>query len=149
LLQFEFGEQRQANTWRDNVDGLFSRLGWAGAIFLVGAGLFVWGFLHYSPYGIVAYRSEKSSGITVSEYKIQVTNKIYAPAQLALTVKGLPEGSYKLETENLELTPASRMNVNLHISPDIPKGLHRVTIEAHAKDGWIGRFAVEHYSARN
>jgi len=149
LLQFEFGEQRRANSWRDNVDELFSRLGWAGAVFLVGAGLFVWGFLHYSPYNIVAYRSEKSSGITVSEYKIQVTNKIYAPAQLALSVTGIPQGSYKLEVENMKLAPASRMNANLHVSPDIPKGLHQVTIEARAGDGWTGRFRIEHYSARN
>lgn len=147
LLQFEFGEQRHANSWRDNVDDLFSRLGWAGAIFLIGGGLFVWGFLHYAPYNIVAYRAEKSSAITVGEYKIQVSNKVYAPSQLALSVKGLPEGSYKLETENLELAPASRLSVNLHISPDLPKGLHRVIIEAHAKDGWEGHFELEHYSA--
>lgn len=149
LLQFEFGERRRANTWRDNVDDLFSRLGWAGVIFLMGGGLFVWGFLHYSPYNIVTYRSDKSSGVTVSEYRVQVSNKIYAPAQIALSVRGLPEGSYKLETEALDLAPASRTSVNLHISPDLPKGLHQVIIEARAKDGWVGRFVVEHYSARN
>ncbi len=149
LLQFEFGEQRQANAWRDNVDELFSRLGWAGAIFLIGCCLFAWGFIQYSPYSIVAYRSDKSSGATVSEYRVQVSNKIYAPAQLALSVKGIPEGSYKLETENLELAPASRLSVNLHISPDLPKGLHQVIIEARAKDGWVGRFGVEHYSVKN
>jgi hypothetical protein len=80
---------------------------------------------------------------------VQVSNKIYAPAQLALSVKGIPEGSYKLETQNLELLPASRLSVNLHISPDLPKGLHQVIIEARAKDGWVGRFGVEHYSAKN
>ena len=149
LLQFEFGEQRRANTWRDNVDELFSRLSWAGTIFLIGCSLFAWGFLHYSPYSLVAYRSDKSSGMTVSEYRVQVSNKIYAPAQLTLSVKGLPEGSYKLETEHMELAPASRMSVNLHISPDLPKGLHQVIIEARAKDGWVGYFGMEHYSARN
>jgi len=149
LLQFKFGEQRLDNTWRNNVDNLFSRLGWAGAIFLIGSGLFVWGFLNYAPYNIVAYRSEKSSGITMSDYQIQVSNKIYAPAQLTLSVKGIPEGSYKLETENLELAPVTHALVNLHISPNLPKGLHRVVIEAHAKDGWIGRFGVEHFSASN
>ena len=149
LLQFEFGEQRRANTWRDNVDELFSRISWVGALFLIGLSLFIWGFAHYSPYSIVAYRSEKSSGILVSEYRVQVSNKMYAPAQLALSVKGVSEGSYKLETENMELPPASRVSVNLHISPDLPKGLHQVIIEARAKDGWVGRFAVEHYSAKN
>lgn len=149
LLQFEFGEQRKANTWHDNVGDLASRLGWAGAIFLIGGGMFVWGFLNYSPYDIVAYRSSKSSGITVTDYNIQVSNKMYAPAQLTLSVKGLPEGSYQLGTENLSLAPASHMDVNLHISPDLPKGLHRVIIEGRAKDGWTGYFGVEHFSARN
>jgi len=149
LLKFEFGEQRRSNGWRDNVDELFSRLGWAGAVFLIGGGLFVWGFLHFAPYNIVAYRSDKSSGILVSDYKIRVSNKIYAPAQLMLTVKGLPEGSYKLSTENLSLHTASHMDVNLHINPDLPKGLHRVIIEGRAKDGWVGYFVVEHFSARN
>lgn len=149
LLQFEFGEKRHANGWRDSVDNLAARLGWAGAVFLIGGGLFAWGFLHYSPYNIVAYRSEKSSGISVSDYQIQVSNKMNAPAQLAFTVKGLPEGSYKLETEKLAMTPTSRTNFNLHISPDLPKGLHQVIIEARAQDGWVGRFGLEHYSARN
>lgn len=149
LLQFEFGEKRQASGWRDSVDNLAARLGWAGAVFLIGVGLFVWGFLHYSPYNIVAYRSGKSSGVSVSDYQIQVSNKMYTPAQLVLSVKGLPEGSYKLDTKNLFMTPASRMDFNLHISPDLPKGLHRIIIEARAVDGWIGRFDLEHYSARN
>jgi hypothetical protein len=148
-LQFEFGEQRHANTWRDNVDQLFSRLSWAGALFLIGFSLFTWGFTHYSPYSLVAYKSDNSSGMTVSEYRVQVSNKIYAPAQLVLSVKGIPEGSYKLEAENLELAPASRTSINLHISPYLPKGLHQIIIEAHAKDGWVGRFGVEHYSASN
>jgi len=149
LLQFEFGEQKRANTWRDNVDGLLSRLSWAGAIFLIGGGLFVWGFLHYSPYSISADRAGKSSGNTVSEYKIQLSNKLYAPAQLALSVKGIPEGSYQLEAENIELGSASHQSINLHISPDLPKGLHAIIIEARAKDGWIGRYGLEHYSATN
>jgi hypothetical protein len=74
---------------------------------------------------------------------------MYSHAQLSLSIKGIPEGSYQLETDNLDMAPASRTSVNLHISPDLPKGLHQVIIEAHAKDGWTGRFGVEHYSARN
>jgi polyferredoxin len=147
LLQFEFGEKRKANSWRDNVDNLASRLGWAGAIFTIGAGLFVWGFATYAPYNIVAYRGDSSSGAVVSDYRIQVSNKVYADGGLTLSVKGLPEGSFKLENDRVELAPASRSNVNLHIFPGLPKGLYRVIIEARAKDGWAGRFGLEHYAA--
>jgi hypothetical protein len=74
---------------------------------------------------------------------------MYTPAQLSLSIKGIPEGSYQLETDNLDMAPASRASVNLHISPELPKGLHQVIIEVQAKDGWLGRFGIEHYSARN
>ena len=150
LLRFRLAEGKTPAAAGNKGGGIFSRVGlWVWLVFLVGCAFSGWGIYNYSPYNIVAYRSEKSSGISVSDYKIQVSNKKYEPVQLALSIKGIPEGSYKLETENLELAPASRMDVNLHISPDLPKGLHRVIIEVHAKDGWLGRFAVEHYSARN
>jgi polyferredoxin len=122
---------------------------WVGVLFLVGAGLTAWSVTHYSPYDIVAYRSEKSTGLSVSDYQILVSNKMYTPGEIALSVKGIPEGSYRLDTLRLDLAPASRASVDLHISPDLPKGLHRVVIEARAKDGWVGYFGVEHYSARN
>jgi polyferredoxin len=150
LLRFRLAEKNPTVAPGSKGGGLLGRVSlWVGVIFLIGAGLLGWGMYNYSPYNIVAYRSEKSSGITVSDYKIQVSNKMYVPAQLALSVKGIPQGSYKLETENLLLAPASRMDVNLHIAPDLPKGLHRVIIEVRAKDGWVGYFAVEHFSARN
>jgi polyferredoxin len=149
LLQFKFGEQRQVNRWRDNVDNLASRVGWAGAIFLIGAGLFAWGYAHYASYDIVAYRADRTSGSMVSDYRVQVSNKVYAPAELALSVKGIPAGSYTLETENLNLLPATRNSVNLHVMPTLARGLHRIIIEARAADGWVGRFEVEHYAAGN
>jgi len=150
LLRFRLAETKSCSKPDGKSGGLINRVNlWVGVVFLIGCGLFAWSIVNYSPYNIVAYRSEKSSGLSVSDYKILVSNKMYAPSQLTLSVKGIPEGSYKLDTENLELAPASRMNVDLHISPDLPKGLHQIIIEARAKDGWVGRFGVEHYSARN
>lgn len=122
---------------------------WVGAIFLLGSSLFVWGLISYSPYDIVAYRSEKSTGISVSDYRIQISNKLYAPTKMSLSVKGLPDGSYKLDAEEIEMEPASRTDVNLHVDPNLPRGLHRIIIEARSQDGWVGRFGVEHFSARN
>lgn len=150
LLRFRLADTKQSATASGKGGGLFRRVGlWVWLVFLIGCAFTGWGIYNYSSYDIVAYRSEKSSGISVSDYKIQVSNKKYSTAQVALSIKGLPEGSYKLDAENLELAPASRMDVNLHIAPDLPKGLHRVIIEARAQDGWVGRFGVEHYSARN
>jgi len=150
LLRFKLAEKVVSSKLNGKDGGLLGRVNlWVGVIFLIGCGLFAWSIANYSPYNIVAYRSEKSSGLSVSDYKILVSNKMYAPAQLSLSIKGIPEGSYQLESDNLDMVPASRTSVNLHISPDLPKGLHRVIIEVHAKDGWEGRFGIEHYSARN
>lgn len=147
LLRFSLAEAKPGSSGKK---GLFARVSlWVWLILLAGTAMTGWGMYNYSPYNIVAYRSEKSAGVSVSDYKIQISNKLYSPAQLSLSIKGLPEGSYQLGTDKLEMAPASRMDVNLHISPDIPKGLHRVIIEARAADGWVGRFGVEHYSARN
>ena len=74
---------------------------------------------------------------------------MYSPAQLALSEKELSEENHKLETESPVMTPTSRTKINLHITPDLPKELHQVIIEARAQDGWVGRFGLEHYSARN
>ena len=48
---------------------------WVGVLFLIGCGLFAWSIVNYSPYNIVAYRSEKSSGLSVSDYKILVSKQ--------------------------------------------------------------------------
>jgi polyferredoxin len=144
LLKFEFGERRRAETLRDSVDNLFARLGWAGAIFIAGGGLFVWGVLNYAPYDLVASRVER----TADDYRIRVSNKRYAPMKIALSVKGLPEGSYRLDADTLDLTSAANRNVGLHIAT-LPKGLHRVIIEGRAEDGRVERFIVEHFATGN
>jgi len=149
LLRFRLAETRTFSTGGKRSGWLNQVNLWVSLVFLVGCGLFAWSIVNYSPYNIVAYRSEKSSGLSVSDYKILVSNKLYTPAQLQLTIKGIPEGSYKLDSENLDLAAATRTGINLQISPELPKGLHQIIIEGHAKDGWVGQFGVEHYSARN
>ncbi len=149
LLKYRAGIKHDAASRSGTKGSLFMRYVWVGAIFLLGSSLFVWGLISYSPYDIVAYRSEKSTGISVSDYRIQISNKLYAPTKMSLSVKGLPDGSYKLDAEEIEMEPASRTDVNLHVDPNLPRGLHRIIIEARSQDGWVGRFGVEHFSARN
>jgi polyferredoxin len=147
LLSFEFGERRRDGS-KDSVDNLFSRLGWAGALFALGLAMFIWGFVSYSPYAVAASRVASLSKANAEAYEIQVSSKVYAPAEVTLSVKGLPEGSYQLKKDTVNLDSA-RMNenVSLNLSPDLSKGLHRIIIEARAKDGWSNRVVLEHYAA--
>jgi polyferredoxin len=145
LLQFEYGEKK-TGTLRDSVDDLLSRLSWAGALFVIGAGLFAWGYLNYAPYNLVAYRSDRSSGAEVNDYRIQVSNKVYTPGRVDLSIDGIPPEDYKLDTPDVALAPAGQANVNLHVA-NLSKGLHRIIVKARAASGWTDRFVIEHYSS--
>ncbi|MDR2196105.1 MAG: 4Fe-4S binding protein [Gallionellaceae bacterium] len=147
LLRFEFGERRLDHGWRDSVDNLASRLGWTGVLFAVGLGLFVWGFATYSPYAVAASRVVSLANATTNEYQIQVSNKVYAPAEVALSIQGLPEGSYHLQASTVNIAPSARADVDLSLSPSLSKGLHRIIIEARATNGWSEKVVLEHYAS--
>ncbi len=146
LLRFEMGERKQskASRFRNNVGTLMSRVNWTGPITLFGFAMFVWGLYTYSPFNLSVDRSGSSG----QDYQIEVANKLYKSAQVSLHVSGLPRGHYRLDTDHFSLGGAMRRKVTLHIDPDLPKGLHRVVIEADSESGWIGSFRIEHLSER-
>ncbi|MBI5917995.1 MAG: 4Fe-4S binding protein [Nitrosomonadales bacterium] len=146
LLKYESSQQRPTSML-GRMMALARRFNWVGVIFIVGTALFVWGLHKYQPYDIVAYRAERATAASVSDYRVRISNKLYTPAELTLSVSGLPEGSYQLDADHLSLGPAERASVNLRISRDLPKGLHRVDIRARAADGWEGHFEVTHFTA--
>jgi polyferredoxin len=128
------------------VTSLLRRFNWVSVIFAIGVAMTAWGFYSYQPYDIVAYRAERATAAAVSDYRVRISSKLYTPSHITLKATGLPEGSYRFDSEQVTLGPAERANVYLHISPDLAKGLYRVNIEAKSDDGWTGRFQVTHFS---
>ncbi len=148
LLRFAMGERQGQDftEFKTNVTDLFSRATWAFPVFVLGIGMMVWGAFDYERYHISAYRSDTLQGSEILDYRISVANKFYQPTHLDLSIEGLPEGSYTLETSRVDFQTAGRINVSLSISPGLPKGLHPVLVRVKSDDGWEESFRVQHLS---
>ncbi len=142
LLSFAFG----ASGEKSNLGSLLSRTKAATAVTLIGAVCFVMGVFSYQPYALVVDRAELMQGMTAQDYRINVANKRYMPVQLHLEVEGMPASMFSLEHDDVVLESAGRRDVILHFSPDIEKGLHRLTVHAESNDGWKKSFKVVYFA---
>lgn len=149
LLKFAMGERQGQNfdRFKTNMNDLFSRVTWSFPIFLVGALLVAWGAWEYERYHLAVYRADTLQGDQILDYRISVANKFYEPTRLYVSVEGLPPSAFDLERDKVDFDTAGRLNVTLHISPDLPKGLHPVVVRVKSADGWEETFRVQHFSA--
>lgn len=146
LLSFELGSREKANSLGTAAINLFSRAGWMAPFALGGALLFAWGLWTYQPYHVAVGRAEAQADPAVQDYRIAISNKLYHPAQMHVTVEGLRQGQYRLSSENIRLLPAGHESVTLSVTRDMPHGLHSFVVEASASDGWAGRFNIQHFA---
>lgn len=149
LLKFAVGERQgqQFNEFKTNLGSFFGRVTWSFPIFALGIGMFVWGLATYERYHIAAYRADTLQADQVLDYRISLANKFYAPAEFAIEIEGLPAGSYTLERNVVTSDTAGRINVGLHLSPELPKGLHPFLVRVKTNDGWEDSFRVHHFAA--
>jgi polyferredoxin len=149
LLKFAVGERqgRQFNEFKTSLSSLFGRLTWVLPIFVLGIGMFVYGLATYERYHIAAYRADTLQASQVLDYRISLANKFYSPAEFAIEIEGLPAGSYTLERSAVTSETAGRINVGLHLSPELPKGLHPFLVRVKTNDGWEDSFRVQHFAA--
>ncbi len=149
LLKFAMGEQQGQNfaNFKTNRNDLFTRISWVAPILLIGSLLMVWGIWDYQRYHISVYRADTVQGNNILDYRISVANKFYQPTRLHVAVEGLDQADYSLQTNTVDFETAGRINVELNISPDLPKGLHPVLVRVKSDDGWEESFRVQHFSA--
>ncbi len=149
LLKFAMGERKSSDydSFKTNMNDMFSRVRWSLPIFLLGGVMFVWGIIAYERYHIAVYRADTMHGSQILDYRISVANKFYEPTQLYLEVEGLESGQFTLQNERVQFDTAGRINVELNVSPDLPKGLHPITVRVRSDDGWSDSFRVQHFSA--
>lgn len=148
LLRFAVGERQgqNPNQFKTNLGSLFGRVTWSFPIFVLGIGMFIWGLATYERYHIAAYRADTLQGEQVVDYRISIANKFYAPADFSINIEGLPEGSYSLERDHVTTDTAGRINVGLHLSLELPKGLHPFLVRVKTNDGWEDSFRVHHFA---
>jgi hypothetical protein len=63
---------------------------------------------------------------------------------LEIQVQGLPPAAFHLSAENIKLEPVGHALITLSIAPGLAHGLYPVVVEVRARDGWVGRFNIQH-----
>lgn len=147
LLRFEMGKRTATGEGtRYGKISLFARAKWASAFSVMGLSMFAWGLWTYQPYHVVVDHAEVQKNGIIQSYRIAVTNKLYRPTTMTVSVQGLPQGSYQLSAAKFNLPSAGRDILKLAISPTLKRGIYGVWVTVTAKDGWKGRFRFEHFS---
>ncbi len=150
LLSYKFGPRDDKITGNNRMDlsTLTQRVSWVLPVFLLAVSLFTWGLIDYDPNHMSVYRAEIEHGDTTRDYRINIANKLYHPAEVTLRVEGLSPDMYRLDEDSVAFTTAGRHNVNLHIKDGLPKGLHTISVHAQSTNGWQSRFQIQHLVER-
>ncbi|MDQ7000051.1 MAG: 4Fe-4S binding protein [Mariprofundus sp.] len=113
---------------------------------LAGALLFAIGVASYQPDDFSVYHQSEGAAGQVLDYRINIAHKLLHPTTVRLSLEGLDVRDYRLDKELVHFDSAGRIDVQLHLSPSLGKGLHRFRVLARADDGWSAYFDVTHFS---
>ena len=150
LLSLKFGPPKGKQRANNKMDltTLLNRTKWVAPVFALGVGLLAWGIIDYNPYHLSVYRAEILHGKQIQDYRINIANKTYGPATVAVQVEGIPAEMYSLNQTQADFTTADRKDINLHIKPGLATGIYSITVHAQAADGWKDSFQIQHYVER-
>jgi hypothetical protein len=76
---------------------------------------------------------------------VEISNKRYRPAELSVTVEGVPQDAFILSSNSIKLETVGRSSVIISMLPKLQKGLHPFVVVVRSKDGWTGRFNMQHF----
>jgi hypothetical protein len=107
--------------------------------------MFVWGLLNFQHYHLAVYRADTEHGAEIRDYRVAVSNKLYRPAELTVTIQGLPQKSYSLSASQAQFDSAGRIDLNLHIGSMLAPGLHSFLVHVDSLDGWQTSYRVQHF----
>ncbi len=154
LLFFEFGERKLSLTvgrllgagtrLKKNLGTLKGRIVWVTPVVVIGLVMFGWGLMNYQSYHISVYRADIAHGAAIQDYRIELSNKLYRPGLLKVSVSGLSADRYRLSAREAVFSTAGRQSLMLHIN-DLPQGLYTLMVQAESNDGWRTRYRVQHY----
>ncbi len=145
LLRFKFGLRKNRKVAETvKLTSAVRRVMLLGPVLMLGLGMFVWGLWTYQPYQLTVYRAELLHGHQVSNYRVNIANKIYDHKALTIEVEGLPASMYTLETTRVTFETAERKDVNLRIKAGLEQGLMTFIVRVTADDGWTAHYRVQH-----
>jgi len=145
LLRLVIGDEHKERE-RGALGSFFGRAKTATLATLIGAAMFVFGVLDYQPAGLTVYRSDAWQGGQVLDYTVSLAHKVNRPVDMQVRIDGLDPAYYQLSATHIHFSGLGRQHVNLHLSPDMPRGLYRIRIVVEASDGWQQTFELRHYA---
>ena len=148
LLSFEQGSSKRASALR-NLASMSLRIRWTLPFAALGLAMFIWGIFSYESYHLAVYRADQKISSSIRDYRVAVSNKLYRDTDVTVSIEGLPETSYTLSKKQLHFATAGRVDLNLHIKPNLSPGLHSFLVHANAADGWSDAYRVQHFVEKN
>jgi polyferredoxin len=149
LLSFKIGDRQatRAELLKTRLSSLSSRVHWTMPFALLGIVMFVWGLVSYERYHLAVYRADTMHGAQISDYRVAVSNKLYEPAALDITLEGLDSSMYQLDQTQVQFNGVGRIDLKLHIMEGLPAGIHSFLVHAKSPDGWKDSYRIQHFVA--
>jgi polyferredoxin len=147
LLRFELGQRASghAKKLRDNTMSLLSRFRWTVPFAILGVISFAWGVWTYQPYHLSVGYLQTAHNQSARNYRIEISSKRYRPSELKVSVEGLEPGAFTLSNSDVAFETVGRSSVFLSVSQKLSHGLHPLTVVVQSRDGWTGRFNLQHF----
>jgi polyferredoxin len=147
LLKFVSGNygNRESGKIMRNLASMSTRLRWTIPFAGIGLAMFIWGLVNYQYYHLAVYRADAEYGAEITDYRVAVSNKLYHPADLTVSIEGLPVKSYLLSNDKVHFDSAGRVDLDLHIKSNLKQGLHSFLVHAKSPDGWQAVYRVQHF----
>jgi hypothetical protein len=118
---------------------------WTAPFALVGLTMLAWGVWTYQPYHLSVGYLQTEHNQSAREYRVEVTSKRYRPTELSVSIEGLPQDAFTLSNNRVMLETVGRTSVYISINSTLKRGLYPFVVVARSKDGWIGRFNLQHF----
>ena len=151
LLTFKIGTQQATKfaMLSMKLSSLSSRVHWTIPFALLGLGMFVWGLISYEPYHLAVYRADLLHSTEIRDYRVAVSHKIYRNAVLNVSIEGLEANQYSLSEDIIRFDGTGRVDLQLHINNQLPKGLYSILVHVQSQDGWKDSYRVQHFVGQN
>ncbi|WP_455199594.1 4Fe-4S binding protein [Kaarinaea lacus] len=147
LLSFSSGVsgKKKTSALARNLASMSTRMRWTIPFALLGLGMFVWGLIDYQYYHLAVYRADTEHGAEIRDYRVAISNKLYRSAELSVSIEGLAEDDYSFSDHLARFESAGRVDLNLHIKPNLDEGLHSFLVRVESADGWKDSYRVQHF----
>jgi len=150
LLKFKFGKRRNKEVLgQRSISSFAQRARVVTPVMLLGLGMYVWGHMQYEPFHMAVYKSEKHQGDQISEYQINIANKLYEPGSVEIEVLGLDEGAYDITSRGHSFDDVGRFDSFVTVKDTLEPGLHSFIVVASSKERqWEKRIRMKHFVKR-